>query len=67
MDKPLIISISEFNTALAQLVNSYLNEIPAIVMINSVSDIQKFLEQRADADYEKAKQEYEESEVNADG
>ena len=67
MEKPLVISIGEFNEALAQLINTYLKEVPATVLLNSVTDIERFLAERADREYSQAKKEYEESEVNSNG
>ena len=65
MEKPLVISISEFNNKIATIINEYRKEIPSIVMLNSIKDIEKILEARTEMEYEQAVKDYQE--VEEDG
>jgi hypothetical protein len=61
MEKPVILTIQDMKKELFGVVNKYSDEIPAIIILDTVNDIKNQLEANNRKQLEQAKQQYEES------
>lgn len=67
MEKPTILTIQEMKKELFGVVNKYSDEIPAIIILDTVNDIKNQLEINSNQQIAKARMDYEQSLKESEG
>lgn len=67
MDKPIVLKIHEMKDGIFQEVNKYVNEIPAVVILDTINEVRRQLIDEDRKQYEDALREYRESEGKENG